>query len=284
MRPSFFRLSIFSALIALCCSPIISAGVVVYNISGSTTVGDNGLSPGGVGPLVDNMDGTFTLVTQDGSANNTNSFIQSDDGGPNNINSYNGSTLLSTDVVTVRVTVDGITGDLNANGIEFGISSGLNTFRGDPSFLARWRPNGVGGGETELANGFNGLTGNVNNAGTGVQEDSLDDGFTIEAIYDVNGITYTISDIEERVTNNPTQTIFLSAADILADTGNAYNFADVGTQNAYFNFQTAGTGNNRTATISEFSIEVSSSVVPEPSSAIALAFGGLGLLFRRRRS
>ena len=287
MRRNLLALTLPCLLMAFCCTPVLNADVV-YEISEATPVGDNGFNAGTANDeaVVANADGTFTVTSSTSSGNNTATFINSGDGGT--INALLGSTLLATDTVTVSLTVDSFIGNLNANGTEFGIVGGTG-FRAPTNLLLQIDNDGARGGVASFFNDG----GNVNRADTpGVDDAELQNGFSVEAVYDINGITYTVTDVVPTSTVpadtfTPTSyTYSLTAAEIQAlsgDPGNPYDFVgDVGGGFAYFSFQ-ANTAGAETAVISDFSIDVTSIAVPEPSSVALLSLGAIGFLVRRRK-
>ena len=287
MRRTLSTLTLPCFLMAFCCTPVLNADVVVYEISAASPVGDNGANAGAANDegLVDNGDGTFSVSSSTTSANNTATFINSGDVG--SVNDALGRTLLPTDTVTVSLTVDSFIGNLNANGTEFGIVGGAG-FREATNLLLQIDNDGIRGG---VASFFNDGP-NVNRADTpGVTDADIQDGFSVEAVYDINGITYTVSGV---TATNPVPgdaltpdgyTYSLTAAEIQAlsgDPGNAYDFVgDVGGGFAYYSFQT-NTAGAETAVISNFTVDVASAV-PEPSSVALLSLGAIGFLVRRRR-
>lgn len=275
---------------AVCCLPVllsvlstsVEADVVqtIYDASATSNVGANTANIGGGNPsITDNMNGTLTLSSDPTAGNNNAFFLDSGDGG--SIATLLGRSLIATDTVTVRGTIDSVTGisNFSGNGIEFGLQSATG-FRSDPNLLFQIDDGTNRGGEAP----FFGTNGNVNaTSAPAVNEAGLRDGFSFEAIYDVNGITFNVTDvvtfnIQPGDVSTPTSYSYFVPAGFLG-----YDFlTDVNGSFAYLSVQRTGTGQTD-VNLSEFTIEVESVAVPEPTSATLLTVGGLGMLMRRRR-
>ncbi|MDF1824130.1 MAG: PEP-CTERM sorting domain-containing protein [Verrucomicrobiales bacterium] len=223
----------------------------------SNGVGGNGSKSGG--PL------SFTNFGD----NNNNTGIASID----SIDTLLGTALAATDVVTLNATITS-TGNLRANGIEFGLSPSGTDFRPVNNLLFR---TDVDGDPSGMAlNNFPGL--GSTDAGFGVDEASLRDGFNIALVADVNGFTVTITDV------------IGTQAGFVGDTTLIYNQSTAFTGNEFLDNFGGGhiyltaQGNNITTTLSDFSIDVTP--VPEPSTVgLMLLLTGSGLLlYHRRRS
>lgn len=211
--------------------------------------------------------GSLTLTTV-ASANNNASGLASND----NINTLLGLGLVSTDTVTMKLTVSSNTGNTNirANGIEFGMAPNSTDFRPTENLMFQIDAEQDASGMA-IGNFYDpDLTLNV--AGWAVTESGLADGFTVTLVADSSGFTFTLNDITE--TGNLTNTS-VSYSNTFAGTEFIDNFA---TGHIYYTRQ--GSGGTANVNISEFSIDVTS--IPEPSTALLSFLGFAGLLRRRR--
>lgn len=189
-----------------------------------------------------------------------------------NIDTLNGSPLVVTDTVTLKLAVSSTTGvtNLRANGIEFGLSPEGTGFRPDANLIFQIDADNDTSGMA-LGN-ISALT--LNAAGWAVTEASLADGFDVNLVADNSGYTFTINGIQE--VGNLTNTT-LSYSNTFTENQFIDNF---GGGHIYYTRQ----GSNGTANvnISEFSIDVTS--VPEPSTSVLLGLLALGGMFTRRRA
>lgn len=285
----------FSVGLALLC-PCAAWGDTIYDISSSTSFGNNGFNQNGATTsFTDNMDGTFTLGHGNTGINNA-VFVNSADSftsPTNNINTLTatalGRQLVSSDTVIISGTVDSTTGfDLNANGIEFGVVSeffstaGTGGFRSNPNLVYQIDDAGnLGGAAPFYSTDFSaaGTGANVNrNDFAGITEASLTDGFSFTATYTDTSIVFEITDIIVddtfgAATAGDTSLVASLDASLLG----GYDLTDVGAGFGYLSFQDAGGGANYT--LSAFQIDV----VPEPSGVLILSVLSTGVLVRRRK-
>ena len=189
----------------------------------------------------------------------------------NDVNTLNGTDIVSTDVVTATINVSSFSGaELRANGIDFGFNN--DTALGTESvgdLQVRLNATNLSGAIQTFFNGGDAL-----NSGSNTNVAQLTDGFTATLVADVNGYTFTI----DGATASPL---------VIDGTFSGTEFVDT-IGNAHFTFSQQHRNNDQAASpgdlsslIAEASIEVVS--IPEPSSTALLGLGGLALIMRRRK-
>jgi len=214
------------------------------------------------------------VLTVDQSGNNHAAGIGSNE----DINTLKGSSLLATDTVTITLSVTSTTGNISANGIEFGMSP-MAPVVGDNSDTSDFRPannlifqiDDAGADSGMAIDNFTGL--GLNDAGWGVTEASLADGFTISLVANSSGFNFTLSDIVE---NGGTATT-LSYGNSFTGSQFVDNF---GGGHLYFTRQLQNT-NSGVTNFGNVTIDVTP--IPEPSTTALFGFSGFALLLRRRR-
>ena len=226
---------------------------IIYSLSASTGFGNNGANAGTLPPtFTDNMDGTFTLSNGAESGANNAVFLDSSDGG--SVSTILGRPLTADDVITVSGTIVSADVPYNANGVEFGLQSNAG-FRSQPNLMLQIDADGVRGGFAPFF-GTPSPGENVNRSQTpGVNEGSLNDGYTFVATYSATDIVYTVSDIitENETGSEPvgaTSFTFSFSDAVAADMMLQASFDDyvanfptlVGDSFAYFSHQKTGAG------------------------------------------
>ncbi|MEP2776282.1 MAG: PEP-CTERM sorting domain-containing protein [Luteolibacter sp.] len=174
--------------------------------------------------------------------------------------------LTSADTVTFTATITGITGDIRANGIEFGMSPTATGFRPDDHLLYGLKAQN--NDNTIVDNAF---VDGGSSAGASATEGSIKDGFNITLTANNAGYTFFLSGIDA---GGGVTTITKSGG--FTGTQFVDNFAN---GHYYLAIQRFNTAPDTVMNISEASI----AVVPEPSSLTLLGFGLTALLVRRRR-
>ena len=231
--------------------------------------------------------------------------------GTDNIMTLNGGAIQATDVVTVTWVVDNISGytqeNDNSNGIEFGLVSNAAFRNGNgsnPSTISRFRgddgaptspvanSNRVGNGFGSIFNGTPGsgqseniptVEGGILLEGTAL---SFADGFTVVQTLSAAGVTTQYTDIvvTDQAGVETGGTTLTTAIQPFAATG-AFTFENfVNGAHFYAGTEFDDLLNGGGITFSEATIDVSPAVaVPEPSSALLLALGGIVFGVKRRR-
>lgn len=280
LRMKFVMRPILSAgaCIALVCGPAAQATVIYDAIAGdATNTYANGGASGGT------FTGTDPLTLSDGGTNNFAHL-----GSVSDIETLNGGTLLSTDVIQITWVVDSISGNLDANGAVIGLLPDA-TFRGTSNVGTITRLRGqdglvnderVGYGFGNIWNG--GQTENeptVEGAGSTfeVNESSLLDGFTVVQTISADGVTTQFSDVEVTNSIGTVQAGVTTLTTVLEPLPGSIDFVDFfnGTH-FYTGVDFVGSGS---VTFSQATIEI----VPEPGSIALLGLGGLLVARRRRR-
>jgi len=241
-----------------------SSAAVIFDASPTNTTQINN-AQGGTPGSVSGTPGNLTYTN--GTANfDFSGFTSTDD-----VNTLNGTALVSTDVVTATINVSSFSGaELRANGIDFGFNNTtvLGTAEVGDLQLRLNASNNQGAIQTF----FNG--GGAVNSGSNTDVAQLTDGFTAILVADVNGYTFTIDGA--------------TASQLVIDgTFSGTEFVDI-IGNAHFTFAQQHRNNDDapnpgdlSSLITEASIEVVS--IPEPSSTALLGLGGLALIMRRRK-
>ena len=257
----------FLAVAVLCMTTTVSADVIFDADLTNTTLANNGIG----------AQGTLTGTPGDlGFQNNSSDFNFSAFFSTDDINTLNGTPLVDTDTVSVTVEVSGFSvGQLRANGVDFGLQSGLgdlsaisNNEPGD--IIVRAEASNVGG---DIGTFFDG--GGFNDSLAGGTTGNISDGFTITLDADVSGYTFTLESIGG------------SGDVVISDTFTGTQFVDFVGNGRFFyaqqQFNTANNGVNLLANITEASVHVTSVAIPEPGSLALIGIATLGLGVRRRR-
>ena len=233
----------------------------------NTTLANNGIG----------AQGTLTGTPGDldfqnnASAFNFSAFFSTDD-----INTLNGTPIVDTDTVSLTIAVSGFSvGQLRANGVDFGLQSGL----GDLSAISNAEAGDIiVRAEANNGNDIATFVDETSSETTGNQTSipALTDGFTLTLDADVNGYTFTL----DSVGSTPDPFIISGAF-----TGT--QFVDFVGNGRFFyaqqQFNTANNGVNLLANITEASVHVTSVAIPEPGSLALIGIATLGLCGVRRR-
>lgn len=165
----------------------VAGAATIYDATiANTTLVDNGAGGSGAITL---MGAPGNLVVTNANGNfNMGGFASTED-----INTQNGAELTAYDTVTMKLTIDSITGNFRANGVQFGMSEdtlwpvvAVNT--NDLIFGIRA---GNSGSDVQLR--FAGPA--FENVGFDAQQASVLDGFSMEIIANAAGYTMTLTDI-----------------------------------------------------------------------------------------
>lgn len=183
--------------------------------------------------------------------------------GQQDIDTLLGRPLLDTETVVLRLTVDAIVGNLNANGFEFGISPNGTGFRPAGHAIFQVRPNNATA--SMAAGAFDG----GGPAAFGLTEASVINGFTGVLTADQHGYTFVFSDVVLASGSSATYSGTFASPTQFRDTMGGGHF--------YATAQKTANPNPMVVSVSEASINV----IPEPSSRCLLLLGlGLVLLAR----
>lgn len=237
-----------------------SGAAVIFDASTTNTTTIANAGQGGVG-TVTGSPGSLVYTSPANNFNNSG-FTSTD-----TINTLLGTSLAATDVITVTLSIDSMTGSaLRSNGLFFGLGGG--TTQGsitDADALGAQLNNNNNGNSTPggvaLAS-----SGTVSPAGT-ITDASILDGFTATLTANSTGYSYVLEGLS-------TSPITISGSLTEAE------FLGLGSTHFYFTAQQFD-NSSLVTTFSEASIDVTS--VPEPSSAALLGLGGLALILRRRK-
>ena len=252
----------------------VNAAVIYDAAPGNTTLLNNG----------SNDSGSLSLSGSAGSLVVTNANGSFNMGGPvstSNINTLNGTALTAADTVTLKLTVDSISGTWRANGVQFGLVGSTTAFPNtttDNLVFGVRAPNQ--GSSVERRYSF--LTPGDLDLSFDATEASIFDGFSMEIVANSAGYAVTLSDI---IVANSTAT-GITDGDTTATvtgsfTGSQFldNFGDGHIWYGSQRFNTNPSTDPLVTNISEMSIDV----IPEPATlGLVAAFGGGILIIRRR--
>ncbi|CAD7694829.1 unnamed protein product [Ostreobium quekettii] len=226
--------------------------VAIFNASPENSTGiNNGAGSAGVDTLA-GATGTLTLESTWGT-NHAFGLASTDTIDSLAAESPLGRALRDTDTVRVTAVVTGITGDLNSNGVEFGLAPTVG-FRPSPHLIFQVDADGAASGLAHFPGSGSpatsfwvGVTGS-DDAVWGVDEASLLDGFTISIEANKDGFTVTISDAEFVDNGSATPGVFHGAF-----TGTEF-IDNFGGGHLYFTAQKSGAA--MIVNLGELSIEV----------------------------
>ena len=253
--------STLAAMVGVSLASAAHATVVFDASPMNTTVTTNNGSPTGLA-------GTPGALTLTGA---TNGFNSTGIASTSDINTLNGTNLVATDTVTIRLTVDSITGGpIRANGINFGIR--------DAASFVGVNALGIGNNLIGLEAGNNGSdilsfvdSNAVVDTGFSATDAEILNGFSLTLTADVNGWEYTL------------ESVGATSPLTVGGTYSGTEFVDTfGGGHFFYTAQKFNNADPLVSTISEASIHVTS--IPEPSAFALLGLGSLGLLLRRRRA
>jgi hypothetical protein len=236
-------------VLALGLAGVANAGTIYSATTGNSTLIDNEYASTG-SPTLTESNG-YLVVYNDNGGFNAAGFTSTAD-----IETLNGTALTDYDTVTIKLTVDSISGDLRSQGVQFGMYPAATTATEETGMIIGVEANNLGG-DVNIRASFQdiGVTGYK---GTDAE---LYNGFTMTLTADVAGYTFVLESI------GATSPITVSGT--FAGTEFLDNF---GTGHFYFAEQKWNTG-PLTSTLSEASITVESRLAP----ALALAPTSLSL-------
>ena len=265
---NLFRLGVLGFLL----TGSVASGDIIYEASSTNTTlfTNNGNNLANVSQSGDTSTGIFSL-THPTDTNQPFGIASNQD-----LQTLNGGAITSSDVVTLRYTLDDISvGDLQNIGLEFGLVDGPNFRNGGTEFYVNLRGNGQ---TSTVVNTFSSTAVSPLNIAP-LNEASLEDGVEVVITLDNAGYSVDINGAFEE--GMPANTVFNQTGTFAPDEFvNAINDSHF-----YTTAQRSNAGNTSfVANFSELSVHVATVAVPEPSSAVALWGGAFVLCIRRRRS
>ena len=241
---------LLTATVPASASLIFSAGAGNLNTISNAVTGTTSASFAG-------GSGTFDTT----GLNNYNGGIASQQ----DIDTLLGRLLLDTETVILSLTVDGMTGDLQANGYEFGISPDGTGFRPAGHLVFQLRANGQ---TSKVSPGA--LVDGDSPATFNLGETSIEDGFSGTLTANAQGYTFDFTGVNVASGTGPTS--------FSGTFANATQFRNLfGSGHFYTTAQK--NANPMTVTISTATIQV----IPEPGTMGLLLLGAAGLARRLKR-
>lgn len=257
-----------------------SHATVIFEASDTNTSTVQNTVAGSTSRVGDTATGTLVVTNTFAGTNNFNGGFGSTDD-INTLLAAQGLPAISdASLVEITLVVDSIAGNLNANGVTFGLGDTATSFPNADGTLGGLAINLTANGNQDIEILNNGGGVNANGGVGGVTEASILDGFEVLLTADTNGFTFSFSDlISSGVAGG---TAGGTPADITG-TFAAGEFVSL-FSTGFFNTSTQSTGAaGAVTTISTAEIHVST--IPEPSSfALIFGIGSFGLLLRRRRA